>query len=72
MIIEEKVKTTTFEDLNNGDVFRYGSIYYLKVPPCKSAGTGYEYNSYDLYNDDYCCFADDREVYPVKAKLVIE
>ena len=71
MIIEENIKTTTFEDLNNGDVFRYGSIYYLKIPTCTSEG-GYSYSSYDLVNNDYCYFADDREVIYVKAKLIIE
>lgn len=71
MIIEEKFKTITFGGLDYGDVFRCGSIYYLKVPTCE-CGTGYEYNSYDLENNDYCYFSDDRQVIPAKAKLVIE
>lgn len=72
MVIEENIKTVTFGLLDDGDVFRSGSsIYFLKVPACKSEA-GYEYNSYDLVNNDYCYFGDDREVIYVKAKLVIE
>ena len=72
MVIEEKIKTVAFRELDDGDIFRSGSsIYFLKVPNCKSEA-GYEYNSYDLVNNDYCYFGDDREVIYVKAKLVIE
>ena len=73
MVIEENIEITTFEELDNGDVFRYGSVYFLKIPPCEAAGTGYHYNSYDLVNNDYCFFPDCREIIlPAKAKLVIE
>ena len=71
MVIEEHTKTVLFGELYDGEIFRYGSIYYLKIPTCASEG-GYDYSSYDLVNNNYCYFADDREVYPVKAKLVIE
>ena len=70
MVIEENVKTTTFGELSSGDVFRYGSIYFLKVPAC--AADGYNYNSYDLVNNDYCYFSEYRDIISVKAKLVIE
>ena len=69
MIIEENIKTTTFEKLDNGDIFRYGSIYFLKIPECVS--NEYNYNSYDLINNDYCYFSEFRDVIPIKAKLVI-
>ena len=71
MVIEEHTKTVLFRELNDGDIFRYGSIYYLKIPTCTSEG-GYDYSSFDLVNNDYCYFGDDREVYLVKAKLIIE
>lgn len=71
MVIEENIKTAIFGELNDGDVFRYGSIYYLKVPPCERSA-GYNYNSYDLVNNDYCYFCDDRTVISIRAKLVIE
>ena len=70
MVIEENIKTTTFENLEEGDVFRYGSNYFLKVPPCST--DKYNYNSYDLSNNDYCYFSEYRDIIPVKAKLVIE
>ena len=71
MIIEEYNKVKAFGELRAGDVFRYGSINYLKVPPCK-CDTEYDYNSYDLDNNDYCYFSNERDVIFVKAKLVIE
>ena len=70
MVIEEKIKSTEFRELDNGDVFRYGSIYYLKIPPCST--NEYNYNSYDLVNNDYCYFSDYRDIIAVKAKLIIE
>lgn len=70
MKIEESVKTLTFGSLDDGDVFRSGTKYFLKIPPCESSG--YEYNAYDLTIDDYIYFRDDKEVIPVNAKLVIE
>ena len=70
MIIEEYNKVKTFGELNAGDVFRYGSISYLKIPPCSTGN--YNYNSYDLINNDYCYFSEYRDVIFVKAKLVIE
>lgn len=70
MVIEENIKTTTFEKLEIGDVFRYGSNYYLKVPPCSTGN--YNYNSYDLSNNDYCYFSEYRDIIPIRAKLVIE
>ena len=70
MTIEENTKTTTFGEFDVGDVFRYGSRYFLKMPNC-SIGD-YNYNSYDLSNNDYCYFSEYREIIPIKAKLVIE
>lgn len=72
MVIEENTKTAIFGELDAGDVFRYGSIYFLKIPPCVVKNTGYNYNSYDLVNNDYCFFSDCREINITKAKLVIE
>ena len=71
MIIEENIKGITFEELEYGDIFRYGSVYYMKLPPC-TIENGYNYTSFDLVNNDYCFFSDYRDVYPAKAKLVIE
>ena len=70
MIIEENIKSATFDELNIGDVFRNGCLNYLRIPPCFS--NGYSYNSYDLDNNDYCYFPDDEQITLVKAKLVIE
>ena len=70
MVIEESNKKTVFKELKCGDIFYYGNIYYLRVPFCTVCD--YDYNSYDLKNDDYCYFSDDKQVTPVKAKLVIE
>lgn len=71
MIIEENIKTVKFGIVAVGEVFRCGGRYYLKIPTCE-CGTGYEYNYYDLTNDDYGYLSPEREVIPVKAKLVIE
>ena len=70
MIIEENVKTIAFGNLKNGDVFRCGSRFNLKIPPCESGE--YEYNYYDLTNNDYGYISPVKEVTPVNAKLVIE
>lgn len=70
MIIEDINKIVNFEELAIGDVFWYGGQYYLKIPLCTSAG--YNYDAYDLSNDDYNYFSDTREVTTVTAKLVIE
>jgi hypothetical protein len=71
MVIEENIKTVAFGELDDGDVFHCGSIYYLKVPTCTSEA-GYDYNSFDLVNNDYCYFSDEKDVIFVRAKLVIE
>lgn len=71
MVIEESIERITFEELEDGDVFRYGSVYFLKIPKC-SVGE-YYYNSYDLVNNDFCFFSDCKEIIiPAKAKLIIE
>ena len=69
MRIEDTNKTVNFGELAIGDVFCCGSTYYLKIPRCTSVG--YDYNAYDLSNDDYNNFFDTKEVTIVTAKLVI-
>ena len=71
MVIEEKNKNITFGEINNGDVFRRGGIIYIKTGYL-TTDTGYDFNAYDLLNDDFCNFSNKDIVEKVKAKLVIE
>lgn len=69
MVIEDTNRIVNYGDLAIGDVFYYGGQYYLKIPLCTAGG--YDYDAYDLSNDDFNYFSDTREVTTVNAKLVI-
>lgn len=71
MVIEENNSKIKFKELKIGDVFRCNDIIYIRTSYL-TTDTGYDFDAYDLDNDDFCNFSDNDIVEKVKAKLVIE
>jgi hypothetical protein len=71
MIIEGNTKITTFGELKIGDVFRFSGDIYIKIP-YYTTDTGYDFDAYNLSNNDVYNFNNYEDVEKIKAKLVIE
>ena len=71
MIIKQCNSKVKFEELKIGDVFRCKDTIYIKTSYL-TTDTGYDFDAYDLENDDFCNFSNSDIVEKVKAELVIE
>ena len=71
MVIKQNSNKVKFEELKVGDVFRSANIVYIKTN-CITTDSGYDFNAYDLLNDDFCNFRDYEIVEKVDAELVVK
>ena len=80
MILQKKssyLRTTTFNNIEEGDVFKYGGNYFLKVRNIHmhiSVGdfvVNNNYNAVWLTNGNQALFSYNTEVIKVDAKLIV-
>lgn len=71
MIIEQNNNKIKFENIKIGDIFRFDGDIYIKIP-YYTTDSGYDFDAYNLSNNDIYNFYGDEIVEKVKAKLVIE
>lgn len=71
MLIKQYDNKVEFGELKVGDVFRCDGFVYIKINFLVT-DSGYEFNVYDLSNDDISSFSDNAIVEKVKAVLTVE
>lgn len=73
MKINDKRKNkVTFREIDEGTVFSYLEVFYMKTEVTYDNGDGYYENAVILTSGELVFFKDDTEIIPVKCELTIE